>query len=70
MPLSNTSAVGLSVYSDLVLGGKLRGRQEDKTGGGKPSGLLEDETDEKLERAAAATQRRTPRASDRPQPQV
>lgn len=61
MPRNNTSAVGVSVYSDLVLGGKLRGHQEDKTSGGKPRGLLEDETDEKSERAAAATQRRTSR---------
>ena len=61
MARCNTSAVGLGVYSDLVLGGKLRGRQEDKTGGGKRGGLLEDETDGKSERAAAATQRRTSR---------
>lgn len=66
-PQSNTSAVGLNVYSDLVFGGKLRGHQEGKTGGGKPRGLQEDETDEKgIENCSGDPVNNFSGASDRP----
>jgi len=42
-----TLAVGLSVYSNLVLGGKPKGLQKIKRCGGKCRGLQKDEADDK-----------------------
>jgi hypothetical protein len=43
--LKQLLAIGLKAYSDLVLGGRLEGHQEDKTCGKKPGGLQDDEAD-------------------------
>jgi hypothetical protein len=50
LPCNNTSAFGLKVYSDLVLGGKLRGLKEDKTYGGRTPGLQDDVNDNKRQK--------------------
>jgi hypothetical protein len=36
---NNTTAFGLKVYNDLVLGEKFGGQGEDKLRGGKPRGI-------------------------------
>jgi len=56
---TNIRAVGLKLYSDLVLGEKFGGQEEDKSCGGKPRGIKKVEQTKWIEGRAAATKWRT-----------